>query len=143
MSELQALYQDTIRRHAAQPVGLDADIRATHQHELFNAQCGDRVHVKLRLAGDTIEAAAFEGEGCAICMASASLLCTHLPGQTRADARCLHGELAALLTGDAPARPADPLAPLAGVRPYPSRVHCALLPWRAAERALQQDSDPA
>jgi NifU-like protein involved in Fe-S cluster formation len=92
VSELQALYQDTIRRHAAQPVGRNADIRATHQHELFNAQCGDRVHVKLR---------------------------------------------------DGAARPADPLAPLAGVRPYPSRVHCALLPWRAAERALQQDSDPA
>ena len=73
MNDLGRLYQDTIRRHAAQPVGRGEEIGATHRHELFNAQCGDRVEVKLRMAGDTIEAAAFDGEGCAICMASASL----------------------------------------------------------------------
>jgi nitrogen fixation NifU-like protein len=143
VNDLAALYRDTVRRHAAQPVGLGANIHPTHRHELFNAQCGDRVEVKLRLAGETIEAAAFDGEGCAICMASASLLCTHLPGRTRDAARRLHADLVALLAGEPVTDAAEALAPLSGVRPYPSRVRCATLPWQAAERALAPDSDPA
>jgi nitrogen fixation NifU-like protein len=141
MNDLGRLYQDTIRRHAEQPVGRGEEIGATHRHELFNAQCGDRVEVKLRMAGDTIEAAAFDGEGCAICMASASLLCTHLPGRTRSGAARLHGDLLALLSGDGATEAAGPLAPLGGVRPYPSRVLCATLPWQAAQRALGPDPD--
>lgn len=143
MNELKRLYQDTIRRHAAQPVGLGEDIGETHRHELFNAQCGDRIDIKLRLAGETIEAAAFDGEGCAICMASASLLCTHLPGHERAAARRLHEDLLALLAGDEAADTSGPLAPLSGVRPFPTRVRCAMLPWVAAQRALERDSGPA
>ena len=139
MNDLQALYRETIRRHAKQPVGRDAEIRATHHHELFNAQCGDRVDVRLRLCGETIEAAAFEGEGCAICMASASLLCEHLPGTTRSSAQRLHEALLALLAGKLEAEDAGALAPLAGVRPFPSRVQCATLPWRAAMQALEPD----
>lgn len=142
MNDLDALYQDTIRRHAAQPVGFGEHIRETHRHELFNAQCGDRVEIRLRLAGDRVEAAAFDGEGCAICMASASLLCAHLPGRTRAQARKLHDDLLALLSGDGASDAAGPLASLAGVRPYPSRVRCATLPWRAAQFALGRHSAP-
>ena len=143
MNDLDRLYRETILRHAAQPVGHGAAIDATHRHELFNAQCGDRVEMKFRLAGETIEAAAFDGEGCAICMASASLLCTHLPGGTRETARRLHASLLAVLHGDAAADPTGPLAALSGVRPYPSRVRCATLPWQAAERALAPDRDPS
>ena len=143
MNDLKRLYQDTIRRHAAEPVGFGKDIAETHRHELFNAQCGDRVDIKLRLAGETIEAAAFDGEGCAICMASSSLLCTHLPGLERAAARRLHEDLLALLAGDDAADTAGPLAPLSGVSSYPSRVRCATLPWLAAQRALERDSGPA
>lgn len=143
MSDLAQLYRDAIRRHASQPAGFGAAIRETHRCELYNAQCGDRVEVRLRLAGETIEAAAFDGEGCAICLASASLLCTHLPGRSRETVRQLHQDLLALLAGDSGVDPPGPLAALAGVRPYPSRVRCATLPWQAAERALAEDSGPA
>ena len=141
MNDLDRLYRDTILRHAARPVGHREPIEATHRHELFNPQCGDRVEMKFRLDGETIAAAAFDGEGCAICMASASLLCAQLPGQTRDAARRLHESLRSLLSGDEAADSAGPLAPLAGVRPYPSRARCATLPWQAAERALALDCD--
>ncbi|MEJ2402317.1 MAG: SUF system NifU family Fe-S cluster assembly protein [Xanthomonadales bacterium] len=143
MSGLTELYRDAIRRHAANPIGRGAAIDETHRHELYNAQCGDRIDMKLRLSGETIEAAAFDGEGCAICMASASLLCTQLPGHTRTTARRLHEELLALLAGDSETDATGPLAPLSGVRPYPARVRCATLPWEAAQRALARNPDPS
>lgn len=142
MSDLQGLYRDAIRRHAARPVGFGREIVATHRHELFNAQCGDRVELRLRVTGETIEAAAFDGEGCAICLASASLLCAHLPGRSLADLRRLHDGLHELLGGRREPDPAEPLAPLAGVRPFPARRQCATLPWQAALRALES-ADPA
>ena len=157
MNDLGKLYQDTIRRHAAQPVGHGEEIGATHRHELFNAQCGDRVEVKLRVAGVTIEAAAFDGEGCAICMASASLLCTHLPGE-RADAlgeqlRRFTGALDAAGAGsnagsdeetasgsgagtDHEAACPPALRPLLPVAAWPARIACAILPWQTAVEAL-------
>lgn len=141
MTDLQNLYRDAVRRHAERPVGRGRRIEATHRCELFNAQCGDRVEVRLQLGGETIEATAFDGEGCAICMASASLLCEHLPGRTRSEARRLHDDLFELLTGRVEPDQDTPLAPLSGVRPFPSRVQCAALPWQAAVRALDDESE--
>jgi nitrogen fixation NifU-like protein len=143
VNELHALYRDAIRRHAAHPVGHGREIDATHRHELHNSQCGDRVELMLRVRAGTIEDAAFEGEGCAICMASASLACEHLPGRSDAEARTLYQALRDMLAGRAEADPASPLAPLSGVRPYPSRVRCATLPWEAAKRALQGEPGAA
>lgn len=138
MSGLPDLYREAVRRHSADPVGFGREIEATHRHELHNAQCGDRVDLRLRVRGDIVEDAAFDGEGCAICMASASLLCEQVPGASTAELRRLGADLDALLAGRIAAETAGPLAPLAGVRPYPARVRCATLPWQAALKALDE-----
>jgi nitrogen fixation NifU-like protein len=160
-SKLSGLYREAIRRHAAQPVGFRQPIGATHRHEEYNPLCGDRIEVSLRLAGDTIEAAAFDGEACAICMASASLLCSLAPGRTTDGLLQLSEDLHRALNtpveaaegaavGAALAANPDEsrlkplphkdlpqeLQPLLGVRPYPSRIRCATLPWTAALEAL-------
>jgi len=141
-SKLAELYRDTIRRHAAEPVGYRASIDATHRHEEYNPLCGDRIEIALRVHGDSIEAAAFDGEACAICMASASLLCELAPGRTPPEMQLLSRALRQSLGPRSEAGTDDdfpsPLQPLLGVRPYPSRVRCATLPWTAAVRALEQ-----
>lgn len=111
-------------------------IQATHQHEEYNPQCGDRILLRLRLEGEKVEQAAFDGEACAICMASASLLCEQVGGSTVGHLRRLHDLLHEALDGeDGPELP-EALGPLLGVRPYPSRIRCATLPWTAAIKAL-------
>lgn len=142
---LTALYRDVIRRHAAEPVGFRERIDATHRHEAYNPLCGDRVEILLRVADEHVEAAAFDGEACAICTASASLLCSLAPHGPVGRVRQLASELAKalenrsrlkpLLQGDEAVLPRE-LHPLLGVRPYPSRIRCATLPWEAATAAL-------
>jgi nitrogen fixation NifU-like protein len=78
--DLAGLYRAAVRRHASAPVGYRQPIDATHRHEEYNPLCGDRIEVHLRVGEEIIESAAFDGEGCAICMASASLLCSLAPG---------------------------------------------------------------
>ena len=171
---LTSLYRDVIRRHAAEPTGYRQPLEATHSHEIYNALCGDRIEVKLRLRDETVEGAAFDGEACAICLASASLLCGLAPGQTLTEIRRIGADLATALAppvgadssatgraktphggyahppsrmnplpqGDANTLP-EALRPLLGVRPYPSRVRCATLPWEAAVAALIRLPAPA
>jgi nitrogen fixation NifU-like protein len=136
VKELQALYREAIRRHAAQPVGFRKPIGATHVHECSNPLCGDRVEISLKLSSGMIEDIAFDGEACRICLASASLLCEQVAGQPADRLRSLHDSLAAALHGQAPLEDGDPLAPLLGVRSYPSRIRCAMLPWEAAVKAI-------
>lgn len=148
--DLARLYREAIRRHSSDPVGYRQHIEATHRHEEYNPQCGDRVEIRLRVAGGQIEAAAFDGEACAICMASASLLCDVTPGRPVPALQQLSEALrrALVLPAESAERPPeaadehsplDPaLHPLLGVRPYPSRVRCATLPWTAAVRALDR-----
>ena len=142
---LTALYRDSIRRHAANPTGFRRPIAATHRHEAYNPLCGDRVEIGLRVTDDTIEEAAFDGEACAICMASASLLCGLAPGRTVAELgalkellrEALQQDVGADLAGDRGHGPLpQELHALLGVRPYPSRIRCATLPWTAAAAAL-------
>lgn len=158
--DLARLYRDTIRRHAAEPAGFRQNIAATHRHEEYNPLCGDRVEIQLRVAAGSIEAAAFDGEACTICLASASMLCSLAPGLEVTAllqlAEALHRALdesveaapAAIGLDDdleetrlkPPPHPGQhlhkQLHPLLGVRPYPSRVRCATLPWTAAASAL-------
>ena len=143
-NDLATLYRDAIRRHAAEPVGYQVPIDATHRHEEYNPLCGDRIEVALLIRHGCIEVAAFDGEACAICMASASLLCKLAPGQTPRELRQLSQQLQQGLgirgASDPVPNPELPVAlrPLLGVRPYPSRVRCATLPWTAAGRALKE-----
>ena len=156
---LAGLYREAIRRHAAQPVGYRQPLAATHRHEEYNALCGDRIEVSLRISGEAVEAAAFDGEACAICLASASLLCSLAPGRTVADLRALNDLLHEALRVPAGAASAaneqesrlkplpqqdlpEELQPLLGVRPYPSRIRCATLPWTAAVSALADGGRP-
>lgn len=135
VKDLSRLYLGVIRKHAADPVGFRQEIEATHRHEEYNPLCGDRILLQLRIVAGRIEAAAFDGEACAICMASSSLLCEQAPGlseeQLLSQQRLL---VLALETGDG-APGIDALTPLLGVRPFPSRIQCATLPWKAAASA--------
>ena len=90
MNDIGRLYRDTIKQHAADPVGYRQEIDATHQYEEYNPLCGDRILVQLRIADKRVEAAAFDGEACAICMASASLLCDNTPGHPVSRLEDLH-----------------------------------------------------
>ena len=137
MNSLQNLYRDALRRHASCPVGYRRDIEATHRYEGHNPQCGDRVEILLKLADGMIEDIAFDGEACTICMASASLLCKHLAGQPVAAVDALAESLESALKGTDQPGNNDPLAPLYGVRPYPSRIQCAMLPWETSAQALE------
>lgn len=139
-ASLTTLYRDVIRRHAADPTGFRRAIEATHRHEAYNALCGDRVDIALQVGDGQVQAAAFDGEACAICLASASLLCSLVPGESVEGVRRLATELENALAlpqvGDADLP--EELRPLLGVRPYPSRVRCATLPWEAVLRALEK-----
>lgn len=138
MSTLKDLYRDTIRQHAANPVGLNRTIRATHRYEGHNPQCGDRVEILMKLSGGMIEDIAFEGEACTICMASASLLCDNIAGHSLAEFNEMKSGLEQGLTNRDGPEDIGPLSALLGVRPYPSRVQCATLPWSTARRAMEE-----
>ena len=136
--KLARFYRETILQHTSDPVGFRAPIHATHSGELFNPFCGDRVQIQFAIKDGQIEGASFDGESCGICMASASILCDCTPGHAILEVRKRHDWLeTALKSGKEPdADPTQPLQALLGVRRYPSRINCALLPWQAALKAL-------
>jgi len=133
---LAELYREVILAHAARPVGYQVAVNATHTAEGSNPLCGDHVTLHLEVAQARVLAAAFSGESCAICMASASLLCEHLPGRPIADVAVLAGGFANAIAGAGDAACPAFLQPMLGVRQYPARLQCALLPWRTAQDAL-------
>jgi len=136
MTDLASLYRETIRQHAAKPTGYQRQIDATHRNEEYNPQCGDRIEILLLIVDDKVVNNAFHGEACAICMASASLLCEATKGTPVTHLRELHDQLFTALAGDGKLQDTEVLQPLLGVRPYPSRIRCATLPWSAALGAL-------
>lgn len=138
--DLKNLYQDVIVDHNRSPRNFRKIPDATRVQEGFNPLCGDKLTVYLKLDGDRICDLSFEGSGCAISVASASLMSQQLKGKTVADAERLFEQMHALLTRD----DADPdlealgkLAALSGVREYPSRVKCATLCWHTLKNALE------
>jgi nitrogen fixation NifU-like protein len=141
MATLDSLYQDLILDHNRKPRNFRAMENANRRAEGNNPLCGDRLTVWLRLDGDNIEDISFEGSGCAISRASASLMTTSVKGKTRAQAEALFQSFHRLVTGS-PAPP-DPdvlgkLAAFKGVSEYPIRVKCASLSWHALKAALDQ-----
>lgn len=135
VEEVARLYREVILANARRPVGFGRAIGTTHRAARDNPLCGDDIEIRLRIRGDTIQDAAFDGEACAICMASASLLCQHLPGlavpEIGATLAAFRNSLASVDAGDCPGF----LRPMLGVRDYPARIDCATLPWLAAEEA--------
>ncbi len=138
---LASLYRDAVVSHAVEPVGFRQDIAPTHRCELYNPLCGDKVEMQFRLVGQTVEAAAFDGESCAICMASASMLCEAATQMSSAEIDEQHQLLIAALN-DKQGKPGlESLQALLAVRRYPARIRCALLPWEAAVKALSSKQD--
>ena len=141
--ELNELYRDVILDHNRRPRNFGALDPADASVEGFNPMCGDRLTVRLKLDDDTISDIRFEGQGCAISTASASLMTEAVKGKTRGDALRLFDRVHELLTDDAapPAEELGKLAALSGVRAYPARVKCASLCWHTLASALRA-ADP-
>jgi nitrogen fixation NifU-like protein len=140
--ELIDLYRDVILDHNRRPRNFGALEPADASVEGFNPMCGDRLTVRLKMDDDTISDIRFEGQGCAISTASASLMTEAVKGRTRAEALELFDRVHELLTDDA-APPADELgklAALSGVREYPARVKCASLCWHTLASALRSSN---
>lgn len=136
----KALYQDRILDHYKHPRGR-ADLSGREDaEEGDNPNCGDRVRLALDLAGDRIEKAQFDGEGCAVCMASASILCETLAGRTRKDAKDLCGSFVQYMEENEPFDfvTAPDAEALSDVKAFPMRLTCAILPWRTCLRALDR-----
>ena len=142
--ELQDLYGEVILDHNRRPRNFGRLPGASHSAVGYNPLCGDRVEVYLRVEQGRIEEIAFEGVGCAISTASASLMTEVLKGKTLEEAdklfKAFHAEVTGLETPATPAALQDDLerlAPLEGVKAYPARVKCATLAWHAFEAALK------
>jgi len=136
---LQELYQEIILEHNRHPRHAYAMAGATHQARGYNPNCGDDVQVFLRLQGDTIAKISFQGEGCAISRASASLMTERLLGTRLADAQQFSADVQAALCGEDFSeflQNQGDLAALGGVKQFPVRLKCATLAWHAFDEAL-------
>ena len=137
--ELNDLYRDVILDHNRRPRNFGGLESADASVEGFNPMCGDHLTLRLKLDHGTISDIRFEGQGCAISTASASLMTEAVKGKSREQALRLFDRVHQLLTDDA-APPADELgklAALSGVREYPARVKCASLCWHTLASALK------
>lgn len=144
--DLKELYQDVIVDHNRSPRNFRKITDATCTREGFNPLCGDKLMLYLKLDGSHIRDISFEGSGCAISVASASLMSQQLKGKSVAEAEQLFDQMHDLLTREN--EPADleslgKLAALSGVRAYPSRVKCASLCWHTLKSALDHPDDHA
>ncbi len=137
---LDALYQEVILDHNRRPRNYHAMEGATCSAEGKNPNCGDALTVWLRLENDAVSDVSFQGVGCAISKASASLMTMAVKGKSRAEAERILGKVRKLVTGEDPSLATDKelgaLRALAGVSKYPMRVKCASLSWHAMKAAL-------
>ena len=144
-SELAALYQDIIIDHNKSPRNFGELPPPRHEADGYNPLCGDRLSVYVKLDGERISEVSFDGSGCAISVASASLMTEALKGKTLAEAKALFERMHALLTGSGDTADGDAelgkLEALAGVRAYPSRVKCATLAWHTVQSALDDSHE--
>lgn len=155
MSELSDLYQEVILDHNKRPRNFGRPEAANRHAEGYNPLCGDKVTIHVRIDGGVLREVAFEGSGCAISKASASMMTEALRGKSEAEAEALFEQFHELVTGApthaeppdgaaseaAAARPAAPplgkLVVFSGVREFPMRVKCASLAWHTLRAALQ------
>lgn len=140
MSDLSDLYQEVILDHNRRPRNFHALPDASHTAEGYNPLCGDRLTLYLKLTGDVISDVAFEGTGCAISKASASMMTDALKGQTIAGGKALFERFHRMVTTppDQAVEDMGKLSSLAGVRQFPVRVKCASLAWHTFKAALEQ-----
>jgi nitrogen fixation NifU-like protein len=136
--ELQELYQEVILDHNRQPRNFRV-LETARKAEGYNPLCGDRLTVYLRVEDDVITDVAFQGSGCAISKASASLMTESLKGKSVAEANRLFNRFQQMITDapDSPVAQLGKLTALAGVRQFPIRVKCASLAWHTLHAALE------
>lgn len=142
--ESKQLYQEVILDHNRKPRNWGQLADASHKAEGLNPLCGDHIWVSLKLDGDRLDGIAFEGDSCAICKASSSMMTTSVKGKTIAEAEQLIQEFRDMATGKLePSGQPNHLGRLtvfSGVRDLPSRVKCAILPWHTLQAALHAES---
>ncbi|HEV2828228.1 MAG TPA: SUF system NifU family Fe-S cluster assembly protein [Pyrinomonadaceae bacterium] len=140
MSELSELYQQVILDHNKKPRNFRKLETANHSAEGFNPLCGDQLTVYLSLEGDAVNEITFEGSGCAISKAAASMMTQAVKGKTKQQAEQLFSEFHGMVTGELDeentANSLGNLKIFSGVREFPVRVKCASLPWHTMHAAL-------
>ena len=145
MADLRDLYQEVILEHSKAPRNYREVKTADRKAEGYNPLCGDRFVVYLQMDGDRIQDIAFQGSGCAISKASASMMTQCLKGKTRSEAEKLFARFHEVVTGRAK-RNGDSaelgkLAVFSGVSEFPTRVKCAVLAWHTLQAALEGEQE--
>ncbi len=130
----QSLYQQALLSHHQSPVGFERDIHVTNECDGHNAACGDDIMVKINKVGTTITQLAFTGDSCAICRASASIMCQQVEHLTVAQYHQLYSQLLMCFQDDSVF--SEVFLPLSSVAQYPIRQQCALLPWQTLTSLL-------
>ena len=144
MSDLRALYQEIILEHNKNPRNFRKMPEATQMLEGYNPLCGDHYTLYLKIVNDTIVDISFEGSGCAISKASASVMTTLLKGRTKNEAEKTFERFHSLVTGelkDVSFETLGKLGAFAGVSEFPARVKCASLAWHTMHSALDAKSE--
>ena len=140
MSELSELYQQVILDHNKKPRNFRRMEDANRHAEGYNPLCGDQLTVYLHLEDEVVRDVSFEGSGCAISKAAASMMTQSVKGKTKQEAETLFGEFHRMVTGEldegAETHHLGRLTIFAGVRDFPARVKCASLPWHTMHAAL-------
>ena len=144
MSDIRQLYQEVILDHNRKPRNYGSLPDANHHADGHNPLCGDHIKLAVDVQDDKIAAIAFEGHGCAICKASASMMTGAVKGKAVQDAETMVEEFRGMATGtldpDNQANHLGKLKIFAGVKDLPSRVKCAILPWHTLHAALHSES---
>ena len=146
MSDLSALYQEVILDHNRRPRNFRVLEDADHESEGFNPLCGDRISVYVKLNGSVVDDVSFQGSGCAISIASASLMTEILKGRKLEEVQALFERFHQLVTGNLDSQdPSEPdlgkLVVFEGVSRYPVRVKCATLTWHALRAAIEKRNE--
>ena len=144
-AELGDLYQEVILEHSKAPRNFRRPAAANHEAEGYNPLCGDSCSVYIEMDGEAIKEIGFQGSGCAISRASASMMTQMVKGKTKAEAAKLFEQFHQLVTGKDEAARADELgkmAVFAGVSKFPARVKCATLAWHTLNAALKNEPEP-
>ena len=142
MTNYKSLYQEVILDHNKKPRNYGTLAQASHCAVGHNPLCGDHIKVALNLEHECIACIVFQGESCAICKASASMMTTAIKGKSRTDAEILIQEFLAMATGKLSLDKLNHigrLAVFAGVCDLPTRVKCAILPWHTLHAAFNSD----
>jgi nitrogen fixation protein NifU and related proteins len=144
MSDLRDLYQEVILEHSKAPRNFHDLADANHKAEGFNPLCGDQYTVFLHMDGDKVRDISFQGAGCAISKASASMMTQIVKGKSREEAEKLFARFHGLVTGQEPPKTGEDLGKLAvfaGVSEYPARVKCATLAWHTLHAAFEGEAE--